>query len=303
MVCQLQLIEHEGREFDDSKLRPYQFSKKLADNFYHGEAEIFVVYGMPEGIGKSAYCNHVLSDLLGYQACKNKEIMERMWEKEKPPDAEVWEADWERTKQFVKYPPDDVVDMCMHMVDHELKDITFHWDDAGTWLNAMDFHDPFVIAFMKFLSLLRTIFGGIILSTPVEEWVLKKLRTARGVYHIEVKRMPGTDRRYRWRPRTATCYHARKYKGNPKTYWPVKWEDNFLGIMPDSFYKWYEPQRKHYTKMAVQLMKKALVKRKQRGFIREVASDEEIVAKIEEHLWSANEKSKEFSEVIDQRLP
>lgn len=295
------MIEHDDREFDDSVLRPYQFSRKLADNFYGDECEIFVVYGMPEGIGKSAYCNHTLADLLGYQACKDKEKLQWMWEKEKPQDAEVWESDWERCKQLIKYPPDDVVDMCMHMVEHEEKEITFHWDDAGTWLNAMDFHDPFVIAFMKYMSLARSNWGGIILSTPVEEWVLKKLRTARGIYHIEVKRMPGTDRRYTWRPRVATCYHARKYKGNPKTYWPRKWEDRFMAIMPDSFFKWYEPQRRYYTKIAVQLMKKALVKRKQRGHIKEVATDEEVLEDIEEHIWSANEKSEDFTELVEQK--
>lgn len=295
-------MKHGNREFDDALLRPYQFSRKLAENFYGDECEIFVVYGMPEGIGKSAYCNHVLADLLGYQACKDDEKLEWMWEKEKPEDAKVWDSDWERAKEFIKYPPDDVVDMCMHMVEKELKDITFHWDDAGTWLNAMDFHDPFVIAFMKYMSLARSNWGGLILSTPVEEWVLKKLRTARGIYHIEVKRNPDAmGQRYTWRPRIASCYHARKYKGNPKTYWPLKWQDNFLAIMPDSFYKWYEPQRRHYTKIAVQLMKKALTKRKQRGFVKEVETDEAVLEDIEKHISNANEKSGEFTEVIDQQ--
>ena len=297
------MIEYEGRVFDDSVLRPYEFSRRLVGNYYANECEVFVVYGMPEGIGKSAYISHAQADLLGFQHCKDKELLRWMWERERPKDAWIWESDWESSKQFLKYPPDDVVDTCMDMLDKDRKDVSFHWDDAGTWLNAMDFHDPFVVSFMKYLSLARSNWGGIILSTPVEDWVLKKLRTAKGVLHVEVKRMEGTDRRYIWRPRVATCYKLQKYKGNPRTYWPKQWTDTFMAIMPDSFYDWYNPQRKAYTRIAVQLMRQALEKRRQQGpiWLKKVEKDEEILESVEEHVSDANEKARDFEELVVQK--
>lgn len=295
------MIEHEGRQFDDSVLRPYLFSRRLLGNYYGNECEIFVVSGMPEGIGKTAYVAHVQADIKGYQGCKDQELLKWLWERNKPKDVELWDSDWETIKTFIKYPPEDVVDTCMDMVEKDRKDVCFHWDDSGTWLNAMDFHDPFVIAFMKYLSLARSNWGGVILSTPVEDWVLKKLRTAKGVLHVEIKRMSGTDRRYVWRPRVATCYKMVKYRGNPRAYWPKQWKDAFMAIMPDSFYKWYNPRRKLYTKIAVQLMKKALAKRRDKGWIKQVERDEAILAEVEKHINRANDKSQDFNELLDQK--
>jgi len=299
------MIEHEDRQFNDSILKPYLFSRRLLSNFYSDECEIFVVSGMPEGIGKTGYVCHVQADLKGYQNCNDKELLKWLWQKHKPLNAPIWESDWEAVKQCIKYPPEDVVDMCMDMVEKDRKDVCFHWDDAGTWLNAMDFHDPFVIAFMKYLSLARSNWGGIILSTPVEDWVLKKLRTARGILHVEIKRLLGTDRynyKYLWRPRVATCYKMVKYRGNPKSYWPKQWKDTFMATMPDSFFKWYSPLRKYYTKVAVQLMKKALAKRREKGWVKQVERDEVILSEVEKSIDRANDKSEDFSELIDQKI-
>jgi len=296
------MIEHGHKVYDDSVLRPYGFARRLVGNYYGDECEIFVVYGMPEGIGKSAYVNHVLADITGYQHCHEKELCKWMWEKPKPRDAKVWDTNWEATKEFVKYPPEEVVDVCMQMLEKGRKDVAFHWDDAGTWLNAMDFHDPFCIAFMKYLSLARSNWGGIVLSTPVEDWVLKKLRTAKGVLHVEVKRMSGTDREYIWRPRVATCYKLVKFKGNPKSYWPKQWQDTFMATMPDSFYQWYDPRRRMYTKIAVQMMRKALQKRKEAWGGWKVKADEEVLEEVERHVYVANDKSEDFNELVSQKI-
>lgn len=300
------MIEHEGKSFDDMRLRPYGFTKRLVGNYYADECEIFVVYGMPEGIGKSAYVSHAQADIEGYQACKDRAKLKWLWEREaRPEGTSIWDTDWEIIKPLIKYPPEDVVDMCMDMVEGNRKKVCFHWEDAGTWLNAMDFNDPFVISFMKYMGLARSNWGGIVLSTPVEDWVLKKLRTARGVIHIEIKRTSGTDRRYVWRPRTATAYKKQTYKGNPRAYWPRQWADDFMATMPDHFFKWYKPRRDMYAKIAVQLMKVALEKRKRRGplWLKSVEKDEVVLEEIEKHRFEANEKSADFNELLVQQEP
>jgi len=236
------VIEHRYKVYDDRKMRPYEFSRRLVKNFFNDEFEVFVVYGMPEGIGKTAYISHVQADVFGYFNCHDKQKIEVMWKKDKDKSAPIWDSDWEEPKKWILYPPEQVVKICKTMLEREERNICFHWDDAGTWLNAMDFHDPFVIAFMKYLSLARSNWAGIILSTPVEEWVLKKLRTALGVIHIKITKL--NDDTHIWKPRIAEAYKAFKYHpGSRKTYYPKQWQDYFIGIMPDNFYKWYKPRR------------------------------------------------------------
>jgi hypothetical protein len=60
------MIHHRGKELNDNRLRPYGLARRAARNFRNDECEIVMVYGMPEGVGKSAYVNHALADVYGY---------------------------------------------------------------------------------------------------------------------------------------------------------------------------------------------------------------------------------------------
>ncbi len=294
------MIEHEGKLFDDSKLRPYGLSKRAIHNYYYNECEVAVVYGMPEGVGKSAYVNHSLADVYGYQKEKNKDILQWMWKPntERPADAPLWEANYDLAKKWIKYPPDVVVDMCLNMLDKDIREPMFHWDDGGTWLYVMEFHDPFVINFMKYLPLARSNWGLVVISTPVEDWVLSKLRTAQGVLHVPIIKTGG-DAHF-WKPRRASCHKAVKYLGARKTYYPVQFKDEFTAIMPDPFYKWYWPRRKRYARVVAQQMKAAIEKRKARGI--DVSFDETVLEQITEHIADANDKAVELGEAVDQKL-
>jgi len=297
------MISHNSKTFDTSPLRPYQFTKRLIQNHFNDECEIFLVYGTPEGIGKSAYVSHVLADVHGYMNCHDKDLLKAMWVKpEEARDMPKWLCDWETPKEFLFYPPVEVVDKCLYMLDHDIVDVAFHWDDAGSWLYSMEYHDPFIIAFMEYLGLARSNWkGGIILSTPFKEWVLKKLRTTEGVLQVKITKPAGTDSRYIWKPRVATCYKKNRYPGATRSYWPRQFIDNFVAIMPDSFYDWYNPRRKKYGKMAATKMRLAIDKRKARGW--DVSEAEEVVEEREKHIWEGNEKAKELHEAILQKSP
>ena len=134
---------------------------------------------MPEGVGKTDYIHHILADTYGCVSCKDHELLKAMWQPAKervnPPK---WPTDWETTKRFFGYLPEEVVELCKKMLIKGMREPVFRWDDAGSWLNAMDHHDSFVIAFMEYLGLAQSNRGMIFLSTSVEEWILKKLRTA-----------------------------------------------------------------------------------------------------------------------------
>lgn len=292
------LIDYGDRHFDDAKLRPYEFSRRIARNYYQNECEIFMVYGMPEGVGKTAFVSHVQSDLAGYQLSKDKEALQWMWKDKPSIDTPVWEADWESIRQSIFYLPEDVVKKCKGLLVKDRREMCFHWDDAGTWLNAMEWHDPFIVAFMEYLSLARSNWAAVILSTPVSSWVLKKLRTAEGILQVPIIKLAG--KAHIFRPRRATCYRIIKYPNRARPYWKTQFKDNFIAIMPDPFYAWYQPQRKRYGLLATLKMDKALKKRKTQGW--DVSEDELVSAQVKEHISRANDEATDFKEVVEQKI-
>lgn len=294
------MIQHEGRVFNDSDIRPYEFAKRAWKNIKNNECEIVIVYGMPEGVGKSYYVHHATADVMGFYKEKDREKCKWMWtdrEKRKP-GTELWAPDYEAVKPLLKYEPVDVVSMLMNMLVKETKVPMVHWDDGGTWLNAMEWGDPFVISFMEFLPLARSVCGLVVISTPVEEWVLKKLHTASGVIHAPIIKLGG-DAHF-WKPRQCKAYRKVRFPSYTKYIPQYQWEDNFVAIGPDDFHHWYKPLRDHYTLLAVAKMQLALEKRKAKGLHVEI--DESVLAQIKESIMKANDKSKDFREVIAQKV-
>jgi hypothetical protein len=292
------MFEHEGKTFQDELCRPYGLARRAVRNYYENECEIIIVTGMPEGIGKSAYVHHGLADVQGFLNCHDKDLMKWMYKpiQERPQEQPIWKADYEGIKNLIKYPPDQVVNFLMDMLTREVRIPMWHWDDGGTHLASMSYNDPFVVAFMEFLPLARTVCGLVVISSPVEEWVLKKLHTASGVIHCPIIKLGSND--HIWRPRQ--CKPYRKVKNIMAKHWypQYQWQDEFSAIMPDSFYKWYKPMRDHYTKLAVAKMRLSLDKKKASGD--STFLDEEVLGEIERTMAKTNDKLKEFKEVVAQ---
>jgi hypothetical protein len=283
----------------------------MMQNYKMNECEIIVVYGMPEGVGKSAHVNHCLADIEGYRSCKDPEKLKWLFAPtthKRRPEEPLWEPDWEGAKKWIMYPPEEIVDLCMDMLEKGQREVCLHWDDAGTWLNAMDFHDPFVISFMRYLSLARTNWGGLILSTPVEEWVLRKLHTATGVIHVQVSLATSSNDTLKFRPRVARAFRVLRFPGQYRPYWQKVYEDTYMAIMPDSFYKWYKPKRDGYAKIAVRMMREALDRRKAMSqssptdevIAKEIERTIEPPADAEKHIGRANDKAPDFDELLTQ---
>ncbi len=202
----MKMIDHAGKSFNDAPLRPYGMTKRVVNNFYADECEVMIVSGMPEGVGKSAYVNHVFADAKGYQQCRDSKLVEAMrLERRLQIDAPKWSTDYENIKPLILYEPKDVVDKCLYMLDHNEREYALEWDDGGTWLNAMEYQEPFVVAFMEYLSLARSNWAAIVITTPVEGWVLKKLRTAEGLIKVQISK-PENAAKYYWKPRKAIAY-------------------------------------------------------------------------------------------------
>lgn len=280
--------------------RPFMLSRRIIQNFYNDECEVCIVYGMPEGIGKSAYVAHVNADVCGYRDSRGDQP-DWVWKykQAKERGQSKWAPNYEAVKPALLYYPRDVVKRCKEMLlKHQRLEMVW-WDDAGTWLNAMDFNDPFVVAFMAYISLARSNWAMIILTTPVEDWVLKKLKTATGVLHCEIIKTAGHTAKER--PRRARGYKIVKYKNRIRPYYQSAWEDDFKAMMPDDFYGWYKPIRDSYALAAAAKMDAALNKREKSPKLSGVVKRDRVVLEsIKESVAKGNDESVDLLEMLEQ---
>ena len=259
----------------------FEFTKKVLSSYYQDECEVYAIYGMPEGIGKSALALKTFTEIKS----RPKPIKQN----------EQWPWDYERVKPLLKFYPRDVVLLCKYMTDHNKRDEGFIWDDAGLWLNAMEWHDPFVIAFTKYLNIARTNWSAIVLTTPVLEWVLKKVRSSEGLITVRVSKVKG-HKTYRGKIREAKAYRRwvhpdRKHHGVVTVF-----SDVFNAMLPNDFYSWYKPIRDKYAAEAVSQMFKSLAKKKGLGW--DVSKDKLALEEVREHIDKANDVSEDLTEAI-----
>lgn len=259
-----------------------EFTKKILASYYQDECEVYAVYGMPEGIGKSALTLKTFTEIKS----RPKPIGQN----------EHWDWNYELVKPLVKFYPRDVVLLCKDMTDRNKRHEGFIWDDAGLWLNAMEWHDPFVIAFTKYLNIARTNWAAIVLTTPVLEWVLKKVRSSEGLISVKITKVKG-HKTYRGKIREAKAYRKwvhpdRKHHGVATVF-----SDVFDAMLPDPFYDWYKPIRDRYAAEAVTQMFKSLEEKKGLGW--DVSRDEVALEEVKEHINKANDVSGDLDEAID----
>jgi hypothetical protein len=126
------------------------------------------------------------------------------------------------------------------------------WDDAGLWLYAMEWSDPRVKSVVKFINVMRTVVGGLVLTTPTQEMIVTKIPTIPGTRLCTVTKATGHNR------------DARRFSvaRTIKTKWGKKFvkdyiEDYFNVMLPEDIYNYYKPLRDQYAREANQLMREA----------------------------------------------
>lgn len=278
----------------------FEFTREIMAHYYRDELYPYVVEGMPPGIGKSSYVVQVIAEVKGRHAVDPK-----IWYVKNS----EWKGDYEAVKKLTKFYPKDVVNTFRGWLDKNIREEAFNWEDAGLWLNAFEWSDPFVISFLKFLNIGRTVVGAIILSTPVVEWIVKRLRTTTGLRRVHISEPPTYKPSwfsYTHRPRMAVCYQKYTIPNKFRPYERVVFRDPFNGMMPADFYAWYKPIRRQYAVAAVQLMDLAIQRRKKnaeaRGLVDSVTmQDEEVLGSVREELAKANDASVDFGELVEQK--
>lgn len=212
--------------FTEDKL--LHLSKMIIDSFYNDELILVVTHGK-QGYGKSTYSSIVLSQVYGYVNGK-----------ESDPSATVFKYDWNAAKDYFVFQPQDFLFLSRKQGS---KSPVCLVDDAGLWLNSMDFTHPLVKATGKFLEVARTKWGAILFTCSDLNQVFSKLRNMPHVYTIRIsKQAAGKDKQpYR---RIATIFEGWRSEDLKKSGRKTKYIDIIQYChMPDDFYSWYKPLR------------------------------------------------------------
>ena len=218
-------------------------------NYYPPEEfDVVIVYG-PTGIGKSAYKFKV-----------GVEILQKVYQLE---EKEAWEA----LKGMIIFHPEHFFEKIDEIESNLGRAPFLLWDDGGLWLFALDWNDPFIEAFLKWLNVARTKLAALMISTPSPKWVLKKLREFPEAITIRIVRPSGDrDPSHTWAwIRKARGYQFWMAPDLKKTGVNPIIEDYFNCKLPNEFYSWYKPVRDSYEKLARKLIAEKWEKLKEKS--------------------------------------
>ena len=143
-------------------------------------------------------------------------------------------------------------------------------DDAGFWLTAYEWHDPWVKAFVKFVSVARPVVANIIMTTPAPQMLVRKLLTL-DTFYVKVVRDGSLDKN------GAYLRRAKGYKNImlPSGQRRVKliFEDRFRCLLPDEEYEEYQEYRRSYVGEGITELMRALQKRQVDNTIQDMLKD------------------------------
>ena len=204
----------------------YFTSKMIINSFYNDELTLIVIHGK-QGFGKSSFASIVLAQVYGY-----------IKGKEQNPDATEFRYDWNTAKKYFMFQPRDFL---LKSREQKTKAPCCCVDDAGLWLNTMDFHDPLVKAVGKFLEVARTKWGAILFTCSDLKQIFTKVRNMPHVYTVRItKIMKGKKQKNR---RTAVIYEGWVSEDMKKSGRKIRFFDIYYAEMPKVFYDWYQPRR------------------------------------------------------------
>ena len=211
--------------FRESEL--LHLSQMIISAYYNDELILVVIHGK-QGFGKSTYASVVIAQVIGY-----------IKGKEKDPNATTFRYDWTAAKNYFAFKPRQFLTLSRKQ---KKKSPCTCVDDAGLWLNAMDFNNPLVKATGKFLEVARTKWAAILFTCSDQKQVFSKLRNMPHVFTIRITKR-GTGKEGHKDRRTAIIYSGWASEDLKKSGRKTKAIDVFYADMPMEFYNWYKPLR------------------------------------------------------------
>jgi len=209
------------------------------------EAQLVVIYGKL-GKGKSSLAIKTAVRLLHY------------WFK--------WPLTkcWEKVKELIFFHPTQFFDKIHAIRKTGIRTPCLIWDDAGLWLSAMKWNDPFIKAVGDYTNVMRSSLSGLILTTPDDDMIYKKIRNFPDSMKVQVDYAPSGNRWGIW-GRVAKMYVHKKHviyghrirllkKWIPELGTKKAIKEVYNIKLPEPFYDWYKPLRDAYEQMALAKM-------------------------------------------------
>lgn len=223
--------------------------------FFNDELILVVIHGK-QGYGKStmaaiisAQCYGVINLmnkiiereglLEGKTLSKQRRIKIKLFEQLLKENAE-FEYDWKNTKEYFAFKPEEFL---LATADIEEKIPMGIVDDAGMWLNTMDYQNPFVKAVGRFFEVARTKYGAIVFTCSDLKQIFTKLRNMPHVYTIRIIKESGGNPD----SRIGIIHEGWESEDLKRSGRSVLLFDGFVAHMPEPFFDWYYPIR---TKLA-----------------------------------------------------
>jgi len=251
-------------------------SQRILELYDRDEFEVFVITGK-NGWGKTTYANRLIAEVYSVRERKR-------W------GGNGISCNWNKKlfQHHMGYHPEEVKNLWDKV---RKRDYVFHWDDAGVWLSAYDFQDPYVKSIAKYLQTARTDFGCIIFSCIDKNDIISKIRNFKSTIIIEITKegtKPNSPYPSQRNIRKATAWHYWDNRLN-KVGTENDWEEYFDCHVPGNycsdnpkwvknpskvqrkdssvtwgFYGWYKPKRDKYSRLAKRLANKKLVEKKKK---------------------------------------
>ena len=232
----------------------FHLARMILYAYYNDELILIVVHGK-QGYGKSTYVAIISAQVYGVVNKVNELVSQTdtngMSEKQlRKLDIKFLNEiingehsfvyDWKTIRRFFVFKPRQFLTISRNVRGKTPCCIV---DDAGLWLNSMDYYSPEVKAVGKILEVARTMWGGIIFTCSDQQQIFGKIRNMPHVYTIRITKRSNDPRRI-----------ARVFKGwvsedlkkhGRKTIAMDVYYPEMPGDLKDksSFYAWYKPER------------------------------------------------------------
>lgn len=194
-------------------------------NWYlNDEFRPIVVQGF-HGYGKSSFAAYVASEIYG-----------------------TW--NWSFLKNYIVFHPREFLEKIMKV---KQKHPLIIWDDAGYWLNSMDFNNKFVKAVGKYMQVARMDWGCIMFTSISSKDVINKVRGIEGRFKVKITKN-GSDK-LRPHRRTATTYEYWESPDGSRYGENGLYDERFKAWMPQQYYDGYLPYRRSFTQQAKRTIK------------------------------------------------
>jgi hypothetical protein len=227
----------------------FYLSEKAIEWFTNDELGIILIHGQ-QGFGKTTYACISCAEVYGHDINNSNFFY-----------------NWEAVKKHIVWTPRQFIELCKEKPKPNDKRYMIHpnsdkkepmvvWDDAGYWLNAMDYRDKLCVQISKYLEVARTRWGTIVFTVSDQRQILNKIRGIPHAWSIPIRKTATpkrTNPRYKWQHdlryahlHKSWCSEDMKRSGKKG-----KEGDLFYARMPPKFYKWYKPFRDSYCERAI----------------------------------------------------